>query len=288
MTASARCRSSGPCTAGRRRTQPPVGGGALTHCPGHSLHTSPLLLMCQKCSRRAPPRTHCVTPGELSLPGPGRGRRGLGSECAEPGNVSFTSLSSTAPVPRSGNVRSGHTLAAGRLSPGPLHDWGRLPFGRRQSQRQRTRRRPWKEARVSPADGLGSGAAAGLVPVAGRGRRRAWPSVRCMARAPAEHRACGGWKLLPQVPGDSRKGVSKTPRATESRAQGCRGASAPPSPLHSERGARGFSRPFISSAGTGTVTASASNFLCSGQCPACPGCFINAHQAAAGDTVGEV
>lgn len=171
MTASARCRSSGPCTAGRRRTQPPVGGGALTHCPGHSLHTSPPLLMCQKCSRRAPPRTHCVTPGELSLPGPGRGRRGLGSECAEPGNVSFTSLSSTAPVPRSGDVRSGHALAAGRLSPGPLHDWGRLPFGRRQSQRQRTRRRPWKEARVSPADGLGSGAAAGLVPAAGRGRR---------------------------------------------------------------------------------------------------------------------
>lgn len=182
MTASARCRSSGPCTAGRRRTQPPVGGGALTHCPGHSLHTSPPLLMCQKCSRRAPPRTHCVTPGELSLPGPGRGRRGLGSECAEPGNVSFTSLSSTAPVPRSGDVRSGHALAAGRLSPGPLHDWGRLPFGRRQSQRQRTRRRPWKEARVSPADGLGSGAAAGLVPAAGQGRRRARPGVRCMAR----------------------------------------------------------------------------------------------------------
>lgn len=182
MTASARCRSSGPCTAGRRRTQPPVGGGALTHCPGHSLHTSPPLLMCQKCSRRAPPRTYCVTPGELSLPGPGRGRRGLGSECAEPGNVSFTSLSSTAPVPRSGDVRSGHALAAGRLSPGPLHDWGRLPFGRRQSQRQRTRRRPWKEARVSPADGLGSGAAAGLVPAAGRGRRRARPGVRCMAR----------------------------------------------------------------------------------------------------------
>ncbi|XP_023375845.1 uncharacterized protein LOC111729090 [Pteropus vampyrus] len=269
---------SRPRGAAPRPTAPASPG---THGWGMAtrLHTSPLPLTCQKCSWHTPPgdtlsdARRALAPGGREgagqgLPCPGKRGRAWGNSrqhhCSgHSGRAqerAFHVLVLHGSVPAAGTYIQGTRWDPADCPAGALHDRDRVPFGRRQPATAHTKAAVGR-SRVSAAgvSGLGQQAtqsrqhpASSPRPAGQTGRAR-YPRVRLQSAGPY-----GGWRLLPQVPRGQPAGRVEDPEGQAALAQRARPRGAegpPPCPLPCTRsgGRGGFSRPFVSSAGTWPV-----------------------------------